>query len=308
MAVALAKRGLGLQQLGRDETLDHHLRLGRDQQIDRLRLHHVQRLADQPARNPELVELFRHLLDGGERDHRRTAEDDGAGHRLAALLPRLPVHVAAGPELDRRVHADPVGRLQHPPVVAHVLDAGLRVLGDEMRRGGVGRVVPSGRGDRHRQRVEPVSAEQLAVPVDDLVARRVLDQVGLYGRVHRPDPVLLDLVQRHAHAHLVDPGVGREAAYQDRDVEIPPLGIGDVGEQERLAVLGVDPAAELPAHQRVHLGVLVDPPVDLDQQPGLAQRRDMFVEIVVTPRRHRHGRWTPSAAPARRAGNASFDS
>ena len=118
------------------------------------------------------------------------------------------------------------------------------------------------------------------------------------GRVHRPDPVLLDLGQRDAHPHLVDLAVGRETADQDRDVELPPLGIGDVGEQERLAVLGVDPATELPAHQRVHLGVLVDPPVDLDQQAGFAQRRDMLVEIAVAPRRRRHGRWTPSAAPA----------
>lgn len=45
-----------------------------------------------------------------------------------------------------------------------------------------------------------------------------------------------------------------------------------------------DAAAELPAHQRVHLGVLVELPVDLDQKARSAQRLDVIVKIGVLTR------------------------
>jgi len=54
-----------------------------------------------------------------------------------------------------------------------------------------------------------------------------------------------------------------------------------VGEQERLAVGLGEPADELPAHQRVQLGVLVDRAVDLLQQAARAQGRKMLVEVRI---------------------------
>ena len=93
-------------------------------------------------------------------------------------------------------------------------------------------------------------------------------------------------------ADAVDFAVGGEPADQHRDVVLAALAVGDVGEQERLAVLLGDAAAELPAHQRVHLGVLVDRTVDRDQQAGFVERAHVVVQVRV--------------ARARRCGSGGF--
>ena len=49
MAVGFAERRFGLEIFGVDEALDHDLRFGRHQEIDRLRLDDVDRRADQAA-------------------------------------------------------------------------------------------------------------------------------------------------------------------------------------------------------------------------------------------------------------------
>ena len=43
----------------------------------------------------------------------------------------------------------------------------------------------------------------------------------------------------------------------------------------------VDAADELPAHQRMQLGILVDRPIDGEQQALLAQRVEMLVQIAI---------------------------
>ncbi|MEJ0071917.1 MAG: hypothetical protein WDO24_27925 [Pseudomonadota bacterium] len=63
-----------------------------------------------------------------------------------------------------------------------------------------------------------------------------------------------------------------------------------MGEQERLAVDLGEPADELPADQRMQLGILVDRPVDLDQQPAFAQRREMLLQIGIATLGLGHGR------------------
>ena len=194
------------------------------------------------------------------------------------------MEVAARPKFDRRVHADPVGRLHHGAVVAHVLDSGPRVLGDEVRGREIRCVVPARRRDRHRDRIEPVAGQQIIALEDEIVARRVHDRVGRDRVVEGVNPGLLDLVDGHAHAERIDLAVGGQAAHQHRDVELAPLAVDHVGEQECLAVFFVDAASELPAHQRVHLGVLVDLALDLDQEAGLAQRLDVLVQIGVAAR------------------------
>ena len=95
------------------------------------------------------------------------------------------------------------------------------------------------------------------------------------------DPALVDLLELAADADAVDLAVGGEPADQHRDVVLAALGVGDVGEQERLAVLLLDAAAELPAHQRVHLGVLVDRPIDADELAGFLQRADVVVQVGI---------------------------
>ena len=87
------------------------------------------------------------------------------------------------------------------------------------------------------------------------------------------DPARVDLLERAADADAIDLAIGGEPADQHRDVVLAPLAVDDVGEQERLAVLLGDAAAELPAHQRVHLGVLVDRAVTVISRPAFSSAR-----------------------------------
>ena len=59
VAVRFAERRLGLEIFGVDEALDDDLGLGRHQEIDGLRLHDVDRRADQRAGDVQLVERSR---------------------------------------------------------------------------------------------------------------------------------------------------------------------------------------------------------------------------------------------------------
>ena len=213
----------------------------------------------------------------------RAAENDRAGHLLAPRLVLLPVRVAARAAAARRhAHRHAARRLQPAAVCAHVLDARLGVAGNDIGRRQIGRAVETRRRDRDRERVEAVAlaVERVALD-DDLLARRVgefhrRDRVG-----DRPAPPPTDLVLFHAHADAVDRAIGRERADNDRDVVGPALAVGDVREQERLALGLRDAAAELPADQRMHLGVLVDGLVDPQQQPGLVKRGEMFLKVGI---------------------------
>src|SRR5262249_14823428 len=82
----------------------------------------------------------------------------------------------------------------------------------------------------------------------------------------------------------IDLAVGSKPGDQHRDIVFAALAVDHIGEEKRLAVLLGDAAAELPAHQRVHLGVLVDLAVDLDQEPGLVERADVFVQVGIGAR------------------------
>ena len=108
--------------------------------------------------------------------------------------------------------------------------------------------------------------------IDDARRQRVL---------RRLDPPRVDLLERAADADAIDLAIGGEAADQYRNVVLAPLAVDHIGEQERLAVLLCDAAAELPAHQRVHFRVLVDRPVDPDQQPGRVERTDVVVQVGI---------------------------
>ena len=175
VAVRFAERRLGLEIFGVDEALDHDLGLGRHQQVDGLRLHDVDRRADQRAGDVQLVERLGQLLHRGEGDAGRRAEHHRARQLLEAARAQLfPVLVDARPQLQRRVHAEPAPRLHLAAVVAHVLDAGVGILGDVLRQRGVGRDVPARRRDRHRNAVEALPGlSSVLAGDDDLVARRV---------------------------------------------------------------------------------------------------------------------------------------
>ena len=147
------------------------------QEIDGLRLHHIDRCADQRAGDMQLVEALRQLLHRGEGDAGRRAEHYGAGKLLeAARAQFFPMIVDAGPQFQRRIHAEPAPRLHLAAVIAHVLNAGVGILGDVLRQRRVRRDVPARRRDRQRNAVEAIArlVEGLAGD-DDLMARRILD-------------------------------------------------------------------------------------------------------------------------------------
>ena len=95
-------------------------------------------------------------------------------------------------------------------------------------------------------------------------------------------PFLLDLFDVAADADPVNLPVGGEDADGDRNVVAAALAVDDVLEQKRLALGLRNTAAELPAHQRMHLAVLVDRPLDADEQALFLQRRDVRVQVGVS--------------------------
>ena len=92
-------------------------------------------------------------------------------------------------------------------------------------------------------------------------------------------PGRLDLLDRPAHADGVDLRRGRQRADGDRNVVTAPRQVDDVGEQERAPLILGEPALELPAHQRVQLGILVDRAIDAHQQPLRLERGEVRLEI-----------------------------
>ena len=256
---------------------------------------HVDRLAREPSGDVELVQVDPELLRPHEGDQRRTAEDDGAGQLLAFRLVLLPVDVAAGAAHPGR-HPDhqPVRRLQRGAVGSHVLHAGLGIAGDHVGRRQRRRAVEAGRRDRDRQRIEPVPFSEQFVALDhDLLTGRGVDPAGRYRLGEGAVPLARNLVDRRPHADAVDRAVGRQRADHHRDVVAPVQAVGHVAEQEGAALVLVQPAAELPAHQRHHLGVLVDRLVHGQQQPGGLEGFEMFLQIGVAAVRARHGQFSP---------------
>ena len=288
VAVAFAERAFRLQQFGIDQAFDHDLGVRRHVEIDADAFRHADRRAGEPAGHRHLVEVDGELHRPGEHHHRRGADDEGAGHRRLQLVVLAPVLVAAGAaDARRHAHAEPVGRLQAGAVGAHVLHAGFRIARDRERRGEIGRRVEAGRRDRHRQRREALAGPAQIVAGDHhLLARR-------RGDAHRRDRIVdgvgpgrFDVFDRLAHAERIDARRGGERADHHRHVVTFAGAVGDVGEQERAPLILGEPALELPAHQRMQLGVLVDRTIDARDQPLRFQRGEMLLEIQRRPLRH----------------------
>src|SRR5262245_18326620 len=65
-------------------------------------------------------------------------------------------------------------------------------------------------------------------------------------------PFLVDMIDVATDTNAVDLPIGGKDADRDRNVVAAARAIGDVLEQERLALRFRDAAPELPAHERVH--------------------------------------------------------
>src|SRR5580704_9819040 len=107
--------------------------------------------------------------------------------------------------------------------------------------------------------------------------------------VDRLKPGFADLLDLATHADGIDLRRRRQRADHDRDVVFAALGVGDIGEHESPAFLFRHAADELPAHQRMQLGVLVDRGVDARDQAGGFEIGEMILEIEARslPRRTR---------------------
>ncbi len=86
----------------------------------------------------------------------------------------------------------------------------------------------------------------------------LLDNTRSDGICNGVIPFGLNVGDRRIHADAVDFPVGGQRADDDRHGIFAALGIDDVVEQERLAILFLHAANELPAHQRMQFAVLVD--------------------------------------------------
>src|SRR5262249_10396216 len=98
----------------------------------------------------------------------------------------------------------------------------------------------------------------------------------------RARPGGVRLIDGYTHADLVDATAGAGRTHKNGHVVMPSLGVEDVSEQPGLAFVRAHAAAELPAHQWMELGILVDRLVDPDQEAGVIEGFDMIPEIAVT--------------------------
>ena len=163
------------------------------------------------------------------------------------------------------------------------------IFGNVVRRADVGRVVPTRRGDRHRNTIEsPAGFFQLVAGNDDLVHRRRLGR-----NLHRRDrirfrlrPELIDFGRIGAETDAVDTPVRRQNTDGDRNIVALALGVHRLFEQKCLAVFLFDAAAKLPAHQRMHLLVFVHRLFDPDQQALSFELLQVIVQIGITARRN----------------------
>ncbi|MEA3220338.1 MAG: hypothetical protein OZX49_01444 [Immundisolibacter sp.] len=268
-AVGLAKRRFRLQLHGGDAALDDDLGVGRHQQVDGLGLHHRQRPTGQGAGHVQLVGLVGNLGVGGVGHVRRHADDQRRFQRNAQALALDPVQA----QMLRRIGeaADAVRGFYLTAVVADVVDAGLGVLGDPVREGGVRPVVVAGRGNRNREFAQAAVLGQRGAHVDFFLTRRVGDHFRRQGIAQRVGNQLQQVVARlHAKAGLEDFPRRRQAADGQIAAEAAPVGAAHVLEQKAAPLVFLQ-AAELEPDQRMGFGLDGDRRVDFPQQVAGAQ-------------------------------------
>ena len=120
--------------------------------------------------------------------------------------------------------------------------------------------------------------QQRSADVDFFMHRRLVDNLRRDRIALRMIPAVDNFFRRALQAEAINLPRRRQRADHHGNIVLAPLGVDDVGKHKR-APLFFRQAAKLPAHQRHQLGVFVDLLVDLDQQPGLIECRDMFPQV-----------------------------
>lgn len=120
---------------------------------------------------------------------------------------------------------------------------------------------------------------QCFLPDHRRVARGRANDGRRNGICDRIEPCCLDLFDWAAHADRIDFRRGGERADRDWNVIRPCARVDDIGEQKSAPLILPQSALELPAHQRVQLGILIDRAIDPDQQPALFERGKVRLKI-----------------------------
>ena len=94
-------------------------------------------------------------------------------------------------------------------------------------------------------------------------------------------PPRLDFVRRAPHAEAINFPISRQRADYHGERILAAAAVDDIGEQESLALVLLDAADELPAHERMQLRVLVHGAVNGQQQAPLVERCEMLVQVEV---------------------------
>ena len=138
----------------------------------------------------------------------------------------------------------------------------------------------SRRRHRHRQGGKAARRLELISGNHDLLARRGADHDRRKRMRDRRQPRVADFFDLPPHADGVNFGRGRQRPDHDRYVVFAALAVDDVGEDEGAAFVLRYAADELPAHQGMQLGVLVDGCVDVLDETGGFEIGEMLLKIA----------------------------
>ena len=278
VAGVVAERAFARELVLGDVALEDDLRVGRNLEVDGLRLDELHRLAAQEAREHQLVDVLR------ERRARRVCRDGIEPDRDDDVEPAVGQQVVGAAVLvDLPVHRGrvPVEHLQ--PVHADVAPAGARVLRDHRGEGDERRRVARPTGlDGQGAEVDLASGENnlLRRPTANTLRLRVCDRLQLAQALD-----LLEQALRRLHLEHIADAPPRLVEALDPECEAhPPLG-SELVDQEGVLRLGVLEEERRPA--RLHhavgdlrdLQVRVDLGRDADELAFALEKRDPVPEI-----------------------------
>ena len=148
----------------------HDLGVRRHERVERLGLHHLDRLAVQRARKAVFVDAVGHLARRGEQQRRRSADEHGRFQRTLHPPRLLPLDREM---LRRHVGgaADAVFGFDHAAIDAEIVRAGLGIARHPHARGDERRGIEAGR--RHEMREAVDAAFERRRAAHDLLHRRV---------------------------------------------------------------------------------------------------------------------------------------
>ena len=115
----------------------------------------------------------------------------------------------------------------------------------------------------------PPSAANLRAGLHDFLTRCILDEDGRDRIRHGFHPQLTDLIDRHAKTGGVDFRRGGKSADQHRNVVCFAESTDDIRKKERPPFILAQAALKLPPHKRMKFRILVDAPVDADEQSAV---------------------------------------